>query len=253
MSFFPFWFIHVWAFLSYVSNVKYLAFSTPNTKNTQIRCFKCQNIWHRWTVLSQIWKHIVHELQNFYFFFICWWAQAGVRIFFFFHFLINSSLSPLYSLILHLWSSLSCMPSSLLLHSHSLPHSSSIYTANHKPLPCHQTHLKPPRMELSRLEPPCLELPTSLSLSLSLSACGNWLILVVVGWLILVGGDGFVTMVGCGGGFVTVVGYGGVGCGEGGNELGRRDGELLKWVFYFVFLYIYIVGFFNIFIYYFNV
>ena len=27
--------------------------------------------------------------------------------------------------------------------------------------------------------------------------------------MILVGGDGFVTMVGCGGGFVTVVGYGG--------------------------------------------
>ena len=54
------------------------------------------------------------------------------------------------------------------------------------------------------------------------------MILVVVGWLILVGGDGFVTMVGCGGGFVTVVGYGGVGCGEGGNELGRRGGELLK-------------------------
>ena len=50
-------------------------------------------------------------------------------------------------------------------------------------------------------------------------ACGNvynsgWLILVIVGWLILVGGDGFVTMVGCGAGFVLVVGYG-----EGGSEL----------------------------------
>ena len=44
--------------------------------------------------------------------------------------------------------------------------------------------------------------------------------LIVVGWLILVGGDGFVTMVGCGGGFVIVVGYGGVSCGGGGSELG---------------------------------
>ena len=46
-------------------------------------------------------------------------------------------------------------------------------------------------------------------------------------------------MVGCGGGFVTVVGYGG-----GGSELGGSGNELLKWVFYFLFLYIYIVGFF---------
>ena len=32
--------------------------------------------------------------------------------------------------------------------------------------------------------------------------------------MLLVGGDGFVTMVGCGGGFVLAVG-----CGEGGSEL----------------------------------
>ena len=37
--------------------------------------------------------------------------------------------------------------------------------------------------------------------------------MVDVGWLILVGGDGFVTMVGCGGGFVSAVG-----CGKGGNK-----------------------------------
>ena len=57
------------------------------------------------------------------------------------------------------------------------------------------------------------------SLSLSLGACGSvynsgWLILVDVGWLILVGGDRFVTMVGYGGRFVSAVGYGG-----GGSEL----------------------------------
>ena len=67
------------------------------------------------------------------------------------------------------------------------------------------------------------------------------MILVVVGWLILVGGDGFITMVGFGSGFVTVVG-----CGGGGCELGGSGSELLKWTFYFVFLYIYIVDFFNV-------
>ena len=41
--------------------------------------------------------------------------------------------------------------------------------------------------------------------------------------MLLVGGDGFVTMVGCDGGFVTVVGYGG-----GGSELGGSGNELLK-------------------------
>ena len=91
------------------------------------------------------------------------------------------------------------------------------------------------------------EASLSLSLSLSLSACGNvcnsgWLILVVVGWLILVGGDGFITMVGFGSGFATVVG-----CGGGGCELGGSGSELLKWIFYFVFLYIYIVGFLMLF------
>ena len=40
----------------------------------------------------------------------------------------------------------------------------------------------------------------------------------------MVGGDGFVTMVGCGGGFVTVVGCGGVGCGRGGSEYLKRKG-----------------------------
>ena len=72
----------------------------------------------------------------------------------------------------------------------------------------------------SHLELPCLKSLTShLStspISLSLGACGNlcnsgWLILVVVGWLILVGGDGFVTMVGFSDGFVSVVGCGGGG------------------------------------------
>ena len=88
-------------------------------------------------------------------------------------------------------------------------------------------------LELSRLKPPislgvadlawrsCLEPPTSprstSPISLSHGACGN---VCNSGWLILVGGDGFVTMVGCGGGFVTVVGYGGVSCGGGGSELG---------------------------------
>ena len=42
--------------------------------------------------------------------------------------------------------------------------------------------------------------------------------------MLLVGGDGFVTMVGCGGGFVTVVGCGGVGCGRGGSEYLKRKG-----------------------------
>ena len=57
--------------------------------------------------------------------------------------------------------------------------------------------------------------------------------LIVVGWLILVGGDGFVTMVGCGGGFVIVVGYGGVSCGGfvivvgyGGVSCGGGGSEL---------------------------
>ena len=62
---------------------------------------------------------------------------------------------------------------------------------------------------------PCLKSLTShlstLPISLSLGACGN---VYNSGWLILVGGDGFVTMVGCGGGFVSAVGSG-----EGGSEL----------------------------------
>ena len=49
-------------------------------------------------------------------------------------------------------------------------------------------------------------------------------------------------MVGFGSGFVTVVG-----CGGGGYELGGSGSELLKWIFYFVFLYIYIVGFLMLF------
>ena len=76
---------------------------------------------------------------------------------------------------------------------------------------------------------------SSLSLSLSLSACGNvcnsgWLILVVVGWLILVGGDGFVTMVGCGGGFVSVEG-----CGGGGSELLGVIVGIFMWFFLMLF------------------
>ena len=51
----------------------------------------------------------------------------------------------------------------------------------------------------------------SFSLSLSLGACGS---VYNSGWLILVGGDRFVTMVGYGGRFVSAVGYGG-----GGSEL----------------------------------
>ena len=152
----------------------------------------------------------------------------------YFFFLFFNQLFPLSSLLSHLWNSLSCLPSSLPLHSHSLPLSSSIYSADLKPLSCRQSRLKPPRLEL-----PILSGALSLSLSLSLSACGN---VCNSGWLILVGGDGFITMVGFGSGFATVVG-----CGGGGCELGGSGSELLKWIFYFVFLYIYIVDFLMLF------
>ena len=62
--------------------------------------------------------------------------------------------------------------------------------------------------------------------------------MVDVGWLILVGGDGFVTMVGYGGGFVSAVG-----CGGGGSELmGVTVGiNLYGWFFLMLFQYLYIL------------
>ena len=160
---------------------------------------------------------------------------------FFFFFLINSSLSPLSS---HTSETLSPVYLRLSLFTLILFLShpqSTLPTSSH----CRAANLAWSRLAWSyrsRLELSCLEL-----LSLSLNACGNvcnsgWLILVVVGWLILVGGDGFITMVGFGSGFVTVVG-----CGGGGYELGGSGSELLKWIFYFVFLYIYIVDFLMLF------
>ena len=69
---------------------------------------------------------------------------------FFFLFLINSSLSPLSSLLSlsHLWISLSFLPSSLPLHSHSLPLSSLSYSADLEPLPFRRSRLKLPHLEL---------------------------------------------------------------------------------------------------------
>ena len=37
-----------------ISNIWRLTYQTP--KNTLMRCCKCQNIWHEWTVHSQIWE-----------------------------------------------------------------------------------------------------------------------------------------------------------------------------------------------------
>ena len=112
--------------------------------------------------------------------------------------------------------------------------------------------ISPPKADLAAwavssilpLTCPFSTLPISLSLSLFFSWClGNvynsgWLILVVVGWLILVGGDGFVTMVGCGGGFVSAVG-----CGKGGNKwVGMTVGIHLWLVFFNVILiFVYII------------
>ena len=97
---------------------------------------------------SQIWKRTIHELQNLYYFFI----RGGPRQMWEICFLpFFNQLFPVSSLLSHLWSSLSCLPLSLPLHSHSLPFSSSIYSVDLEPLPCQRSHLKLP----------CLELPIS--------------------------------------------------------------------------------------------
>ena len=78
-----------------------------------------------------------------------------------------------------------------------------------------------------------------LLISLSLCACGN---VCNNGWLILIGCDGFVILVGCGGGFVPVVGCGGVSCG----------GVPVSWVgvavscLFCISLYLYCWFFFNV-------
>ena len=105
----------------------------------------------------------------------------------------------------------------------SLSFSSSFILKSLKPISPKATSS---RWSWSRLKLPRLEL-SHLKSSLKL-------ILVVVGCLILVGGDGFVTMVGCGGGFVSVVG-----CVGGGTvAVSWWKWRWKNWV--------YMIGFFNV-------
>jgi len=169
----------------------------------------------------QIWKRTIHELQNFYYFFICSGPRQMWEIFFF-PFLINSSQSPLSA---HTSEAVSPVCLRLFLftlilflsHPQSTPLTLSRCRANdltwsYLAWSCRsRLELSPIKPSIllgaanfawncwSRLEPPCLKPPTSpLStspISLSLGACGNvcssgWLILVVVSRLILVISNG---------------------------------------------------------------
>ena len=113
----------------------------------------------------------------------------------YFFFLFFNQLFPLSSLLSHLWNSLSCLPSSLPLHSRSFPLSSSIYSANLKSLPCCWSRLGlpissgavSPRVSLPRAADLSFLHLAFLSFSLFLVLVAMFVIVVGWFWLLLVG------------------------------------------------------------------
>ena len=63
-----------------MSNIWHLTHQTP--KKSLMRCSKCRNIWHWWTIYSQIWKHIDRNciiLMSFLFPFLSYLSSLSVR------------------------------------------------------------------------------------------------------------------------------------------------------------------------------